>query len=64
MKEPKESKAGKKPKTRPFTTNVPVRCTACQVETFIWKYSIKQHFLTVHGGLGVPSEMGSLDISE
>ena len=63
MKQPKDGKRSKKNAPRAFSTNVPLKCTVCQVETYIWKYGVNAHFVNVHAGLGVPSAMGDLTLS-
>jgi hypothetical protein len=60
----KEPKVKSDAKAKPFTTNVPVKCTVCEVDTFLWKYCIAAHFAMVHGGLGIPKDMGNVAVSE
>jgi len=52
----KEPKVKSDAKAKPFTTNVPVNCNVCEVDTFLWKYCITAHFAMVRGGLGIPKD--------
>ena len=63
IKEGKVSASKSHNKVKAYTTNVPVKCTVCTVDTWVWKYSVVGHFEVVHAGQGVPAGMGDVGIS-